>query len=153
MPIGIISRVWRKGSKIFSISLAAQIATAPILLYWFGFVSGWTLLLNVLFVPIISGVFALLLLLALLACVLPTTFGTVLLYVPSALWQALLLVFEIFDFSSFAWTRKLPLGSVLCYYGGGLFATDTWNISKRLKWTLILLCFLGFGVTMFALNA
>ena len=153
MPIGIFFRVWRKGSKIVSVSLAAQIATAPILLYWFGFVSGWTLLLNVLFVPIISGVFALLLLLVFLACVLPATFSTVLLYLPSTLWQALLLVFEIFDFSSFAWTRELPLGSVLCYYGGGLFATDIWNISKRLKWTLILLCFFGFGVTMFALNA
>jgi hypothetical protein len=88
-----------------------------------------------------------------LSCLLPTLASTTLLYVPSTLWQALLLFFEIFDFSTFAWTKSLSAGTVACYYGGWLFITDKWNISKRLKMVLIVLCFLGFGVTMFALNA
>jgi ComEC/Rec2-related protein len=152
-PIGISERIWRKASSLISVSLAAQAATAPILLHWFGFVSGWALLLNVLFVPIIGGIFSILLFLVVLSCLLPAAASKVLLYVPSTLWQTLLLVFEIFDFSSFAWTKSLSVGAIVCYYGGWLFATDKWNISKRLKRALIILCFLGFGVTMFALSA
>lgn len=151
-PVGIFTRLSRKAVALFSVSLAAQIATAPILLKNFGYVSGWSLLLNVLFVPLISVTFAFLLLLTLVACVLPITWSGAVLYLPSVLWQALLLVFEAFDFSTFAWTRAVSNGAVVTYYIGWLFTTDKWNISARLKWTLGIGCFLAFAVTMVALN-
>ncbi len=151
-PQSLFARLSRNIVSVLSVSLAAQIATAPILLKSFGYVSGWSLLLNVVFVPIISGIFAFLLVLVLFACVTPIAFSEGILYLPSALWQALLLVFEAFDFSTFAWTKELSDGAVVIYYVGWLFTTDKWNISARLKRALAIGCLVAFAVTMVALS-
>lgn len=143
-PPSVSERIFRRTLSAFCVSLSAQIATAPVLLQRFGYVSGWSLLLNVVFVPIVSGAFALLLILTLCACVLPTACSAVLLGVPSVLWQALLLVFEIFDFSAFAWTKPVSSGAVVAYYLGWCFATDKWNISAKTKRRLVLACFATF---------
>ncbi len=153
VPQSVFTRLSHNIFSVFSVSLAAQIATAPILLKSFGYVSGWSLLLNVLFVPIIGGIFAFLLVLVLLACVMPIALSEGLLYFPSVLWQALLLVFETFDFSTFAWTKEVSDGTVVIYYVGWLFTTDKWNISTRLKRALTIGCLVAFAVTMVALNA
>ncbi len=120
--------------SLFSVSFAAQIATAPILLQTFGYVSCWSLLLNLIFVPIISVGFSLLLLFVFIACVLPVSASKVILYLPSMLWSAVLLVFEACDFSSFMIRGfSLTAGGIVCYYLACAFVSDKWNVSKRFR--------------------
>ncbi len=151
-PPSVFRKCLRAATSALCVSLSAQIATMPILLQRFGFVSGWSLLLNVFFVPIVSGAFSFLLALTALASVLPSVCQTVLLHVPSVVWQGLLLVFEAFDFSTFALTTPFSVGSTVAYYGGCLFATDKWNIERRMKICLSSACFLVFVVTVVASN-
>ena len=142
----------RASISFASVSLAAQIATAPILLYSFGYLSLWGLLLNGIFVPFISGVFSILLVFVGVASVLPVAISSVLLYLPSVVWATALLVFEAFDFSTFMLTGNITIGSILCYYGGCLFLTDKWNMPKIYKRLFAMVCFLAFAITMYALN-
>ena len=136
-----------------SVSLAAQIATAPLQLYVFGYLSVWGLLLNGIFVPFISVVFSILLLFVLLSCIC-MPIAPILLYLPSVVWNGVLLLFEAIDFSKFVISGiKITIGSMLCYYGGWIFLTDKWNFNKKLKYLLAAVCFLGFVATMVALNA
>lgn len=135
-----------------SVSLAAQIATAPLQLYVFGYLSVWGLLLNGIFVPFISVVFSILLLFVLLSCIC-MPIAPILLYLPSVVWNGVLLLFEAIDFSKFVISGiKITIGSMLCYYGGWIFLTDKGNMPKAFKWGLALLCFITFGITMYALN-
>ena len=120
--------------SLLSVSFAAQIATTPILLQTFGYVSCWSLLLNLLFVPLISAGFSLLLLFVFIACALPVSAASVILYLPSMLWSAVLLVFEACDFSSFMIRGfSLTAGGVVCYYLACTFASDKWNVSGRIR--------------------
>lgn len=152
-PPEIPERIRRAVVSFLSVTLAAQIATAPILLQTYGFLSGWSLLLNALFVPLISAVFSLLLLFVAIACILPTSVSAILLYLPSVVWSALLLLFQIADFSTFALTGiTLSVGSELCYYGGWLFLSDKWNLSEKAKNAFATVCFAAFVVTVVALN-
>jgi len=153
MPEGVGARIRRACVSFLGASLAAQIATAPILLNAFGYLSGWALLLNCLFVPLISGLFATLLLFVAVACVLPTAFSTVILYLPSVVWSALLLLFYAVDFSTFVFTGvKISGVGSLYYYSGWQFLSDKWNISKKEKTVYALACFLTFVITVYALN-
>lgn len=56
-PLGLGERVKQAVASFLSVSLAAQIGTAPVLLASFGYVSLWSLLLNCLFVPLIGARF------------------------------------------------------------------------------------------------
>ena len=132
-----------------AVTLSAQVATAPILLYSFGFLSVWSVLLNCIFVPLISGLFACILALTLICCVLPISASVFILKVPSLLFSALLLAFQVLDFSKLAITGvPLGLGGFLGYYGACVFLTDKWNIHKGLKWTLAGVCALVFALTL-----
>ena len=132
-----------------AVTLSAQIATSPISLYHFGYLSVWSVFLNCLFVPIVSGVFAILLALVFIGCILPITASAVLLKVPSVVFSALLLVFEVVDFSSFAITGlQLGLGSFFGYYGVCIFLSDKWNVNKPLQYTLAGVCALVFALTL-----
>jgi len=149
LPPSIEERCVRSVASVFSASIAAQITTAPVSYLAFGYLSGWSILLNFFFIPLISGVFAFLLLFTVLACVFPISLAPYLLYVPSLLWNLLLLVFEIVDFSSFALTAvQLSGGNCVCYYGGLIFLTDKWNIPKKHSHRLSLVCFVGFLITL-----
>ena len=153
LPLTMGEKIWRFAASLFSASLAAQITTAPLQYMAFGYLSGWSLLLNLFFVPLISGVFALLLALVVAACLLPTVWSAYLLYVPKVLWNALLLLFEVADFSTFALTGiQLSGESCVCYYGGVSFLTDKWNISQRQRRALALSSFLAFIVILALLN-
>ncbi len=153
LPPSIEERCVRGVVSVFSASVAAQITTAPISYLAFGYLSGWSLLLNFFFVPLISGVFALLLLVSVLSCLFPIALAHYLLYVPALLWNLLLLVFEIVDFSTFAVTAmQLSGGNCVCYYGGLIFLTDKWNLSKKHSYTLSAVCFGGFLITLAMLN-
>ena len=151
-PPSFGERVQRRIVSFFAVSTSAQIFTAPILLSAFGYLSGLALLLNCIFVPLLSLCFSFLLLTAILACILPFLAG-ILLYLPSMLWNALVLVFEVVDFSRFCIAGiELSGGAVALYYCALLFLTDKWNLNSFLK----KVCFVGlcllFGVGMYGLN-
>ena len=134
LPPTLWEKMRRNFFSLLGVSLATQIATAPILLATFGYVSCWGLFLNLLFVPLISVAFSFLLLFVLVACVLPMSAASVILRLPSMLWSAILLVFEACDFSKFSvYGLRLPVGGVICYYLACTFASDKWNISKKFR--------------------
>ncbi|MBQ8295446.1 MAG: ComEC/Rec2 family competence protein [Clostridia bacterium] len=152
-PLTVLQRMVRSVVSFLSACFAAQIFTAPVLMIAFEYVSGWGLLLNCLFVPLISCAFAVLLLFVLAACLLPASLVAAWLYVPSVVWSVILLTFETVDFSSFMLSGfSLSGGSILSYYGGWQFLSDKWNVTNRQKWTLAMVCFLAFAITMYALN-
>ena len=153
LPLSVGERIFHTLSSLFSASLAAQIFTAPIQYMAFGYLSGWSLLLNFIFIPLISGIFAILLLLVFVACLLPLGWSVYLLYLPAMLFNGALLLFEVVDFSTFALTgMQLSSGSCVCYYGGVIFLTDKWNVSKKQWLMLSLTFFAGFAVILALLN-
>lgn len=152
LPPSIPARIYRACASFLATSIAAQIFTAPLLLIYFGYISGWALLLNCFFVPFIGVIFSLLLLLVGVACVLPM-FTKVFLYLPNLIWSAVLLLFELADFTKFSIegiSISAPL--VALYLTSTLFFTDKWNIKKSVRWILGGVCIFAFGVGMVALN-
>lgn len=152
-PLNVPQRIARAIVSFLSACLAAQLMTLPIQLSAFGYVSVWSLLLNCVFVPIISSVFAVLLAVTLLTCLLPTGLSALFLYAPSVIWSAVLLAFESFDFSSFAITGLTISNSAsVCYYAGMQFLSDKWNVGRKQKFCLAVFCFVAFGIAMVVLN-
>lgn len=153
LPLSVGERMYRGVSSFFSASFGAQIFTAPIMLQNFGYVSGWGMLLNCLFIPLVGAVFSVLLLLVALACLLPVEFAVIVLYIPNVVWSLLLLIFQTLDFSSFAISGlTLSFGSFIAYYFGWIFCTDKFNLKRSFSLTLAGVCLLTFIITMFALN-
>lgn len=153
LPLSVGERMHRAIASFLSASFGAQIFTAPVMLQAFGYVSGWGMLLNCLFIPLVSAVFAVLLLLVVLACLLPVEFAAIILYVPNVVWSLLLLHFQTMDFSSFAVSGlTLSVGGFLAYYFGWIFCTDKFNLRKSFSLVLAGACLLTFIITMFALN-
>ncbi|MBO5334807.1 MAG: ComEC/Rec2 family competence protein, partial [Clostridia bacterium] len=117
--------------------MAAQLATAPILYLSFGYFSVISLLLNCLFVPMITLGFSPLLVFALVGAFLPSSLLPIVFYLPNLLLGASTLLFHIFDFSSGV-IRELHLlpQSVICYYAALIFCTDKINFCKWQKRTV-----------------
>ena len=152
-PPSLGAQAVKKCVDFFSVTLSAQLATAPILLSAFGYLSGWGLLLNCIFVPVLSAIFSLLLLLCTVACILPLFFAKFVLSFPSALFTLLLLVFEIADFSKFCIQDvTLAKSAVVFYYLALLFITDKWNMAKPKKCVFALLCALLCAFVVFLTN-
>ena len=148
LPPSLWEEIRQATFSLLAVSLAAQITTAPVLLHTFGYVSCWAMLLNLIFVPLIGVAFSFLLLFVLAACVLPVSAAGVILYLPSVLWSALLLVFEIFDFSSFLLRGfTLSAGGVICYYLACTFASDKWNLSMRVRRICVWGLLMAFAIT------
>jgi hypothetical protein len=102
-------------------------------------------------VPFISGIFSILLMFVGVASFFPAV-SSIILYLPSVVWSAVLLLFEGVDFSSVMLSGiKISIGAAMCYYGGWLFLTDKWNISKRMRILLFGLLFLCFVFSCFFL--
>lgn len=152
-PPTLFEGAMRAVGSFLSVTLAAQIATTPLSLHIFGYVSVWTLLLNCTFVPVVSAAFSVLLAIAFLSCLLPVAASGVLLYVPSVVWSGLLLVFQTFDFSvGLLQTLTVPSGALWCYYGGCLFLTDKWNAGIRYKTVMASAFFALFAVLLVLVN-
>ena len=131
-PLTLFESARNSVLSFLAVTFSAQIATAPIQLICFGYISGWSLLLNCIFVPLITLAFSFLLTLVFIACILPLSFATVLLYLPNVIWTVLLLAFEIFDFSKFAITGVAMNGGGVCiYYLAWFLCTDKCNLSKK----------------------
>ena len=150
-PPTIPAMVFRACVSYFSVTLAAQIATAPLLLHAFGYLSVWSLVLNCLVVPLVSAAFPVLLLFAVAASVLPLTVAPVLLYVPNLVWSAFLLLFRVADFASLTPALfTLKASSFPPYYLAFTFLSDKWNMPRGLRYTLFAVLFGSFLVTGFA---
>ena len=153
LPIGVLGTARRKTISFVSVTLAAQLATSPLLLYYYGYLSGWTLLLNCLFVPIFTLAFSLFLLSAVLAFCLPFFAGGIL-YVSNVVWSLLLLIFQTSDFTSFALSGlKISALSMIPYYAACLFISDKFNLKRPWKIFLFFIAFCAFVACMVALNA
>ncbi len=153
LPPNVQESVWKWLVALISASLSAQMMTLPALMIHFGYISGWSMLLNFIFVPVIDGIFTILLLFTLLACVLPIATAPVLLYLPSLAWTMLTLIFEIADFSTFA-LKEVQVSALSCvfYYGGLTFATDKWDIPEKRKKVLLWVFSLFFVGTTCLIN-
>ena len=153
-PLSVLGRIKGRVISFLSVTLSAQTATAPILLNAFGYLSGWSLLLNCLFVPLVGAIFSTLLLFAVVASLLPIVCAKVILYVPSVCFSAVMLLFEAIDFSRFVIEGIfIPLGGILVYFAGLTFISDKWNISRKEKRILLFLCILAFLLTTYLANA
>ena len=153
MPPRLTTRAYRAVASFLSVSIGTQIFTAPLLLYYFGYVSGWALLLNCIFVPFISAVFSLLFLSVVVACLLPISCAGVLLYVPNVLWSLVTLLFETADFTNFALKGyQISVPVVILFILGVLFCTDKWNFKKGLRLAFAGVCICAFVIGMVALN-
>ncbi len=134
-PLNNWQRLARLVVGFLSVTIAAQIATTPIQIATFGYFSPWSLLLNCLFVPIISVAFSVLLAFVFMACCLPVACAKVVLFVPNVVWSTLLLAFESMVFS--AWNlASFPAWAFCAYYTSVAFCTGRWNIPK---WILAIL--------------
>ncbi len=154
LPLSLGEEAYRGVKALLSASLAAQIVTAPVLLLRFDYLSGWSLLLNFIFVPFTDGIFTILLVMVAVCCLLPTAFSKILLYLPSVVWSGAMLVFETVDFSSFALSGvQLSLLICVCYYGGVLFLSDKVNLKKEGRAWLALLFFAVCLAGMLSLNS
>lgn len=134
-------------------STAAQIATAPICLWAFGYLSGLAAILNWLFVPLVTATFSALLLLVLLASILPIGISAAVLYLPTLIWSGLLLVFQVIDFSKSSITSiNVAYGSMICYYLGIAFCSDKFNLTTKYRRIFAIVCFTAFVITVYALS-
>lgn len=153
LPPSLLELFRRKVGALISASLAAQITTAPILLSAFGYLSGWSLVLNFFFVPFISAVFAVLLALVFLASAMPIAFAPILLYAPNVVWSLVLLLFEAVDFSAFTLTGiRLVSASKLLYYSGLIVGTDKLNIPLAWRRGISAAFLLAFFACVCAIN-
>ncbi len=152
-PPTIRREIYEKCLHFFAVTLSAQIATAPILLGSFGYLSLWSLLLNCLFVPFVSATFSLLFSVTAIACVLPLFCSKFLLYLPSVIWSIALFVFETVDFSAFCIENvALSVGSVGLYYFALLFLTDKWNMGRKVRILLVNVLLTGAFFALFLAN-
>lgn len=152
-PLTIGKEFYNGIVSLLSASLATQIATAPVLLSVFGYLSGWATLLNFLFIPLVSGAFAILLLFAVVAAILPLSAAATVLFAPNALFSAVLLLFEVVDFSAFTLTGIVLSGAGnICYYAGCLFLTDKWNLDGKWKNFSATFMFAGALIAALAVN-
>jgi ComEC/Rec2-related protein len=134
--------------SFLSVTISAQIFTAPILLNAFGYLSVWSLLLNCIFVPLIGVVFSTLLLMVFITCLLPVAILEYVLFLPNVLLTAALLFFEIFDFTTVAITgARFSFSAFACYYLACSFATDKWNLPRGLRAVLCVICAVGCVLT------
>ncbi len=127
-----LARQWLgKVVAFFAVSLAAQIATAPVLCSAFGYLSAVSVLLNCIFVPIVSVGFAPLLILTAASLVLPQAVGAVLLYPVGVVASAMLLPFHLIRFSTgIIQSVSLSSPAVIAYYCAVLFSSDKINVRK-----------------------
>jgi hypothetical protein len=128
-PIG------RRG-KVFSflaVTVSAQLFTAPVLIDAYGYLSAWGLLLNAIFVPCVGLIFSLTLGFSALACLLPSSFAVVILWVPNLFWTLLLLTYQTLDFAVIFETVTLNGLATFCYYAFLIAFSGKFNLKEKEK--------------------
>ncbi len=150
-PIGYLQGVRGKLFSFFSVTLSAQLATAPVLYSAFGYLSIWGLLLNCLLVPCVGLIFPITIIFCATACLLPSALSGIVLFFPNILWTIVALIFQTIDFSFVLQGGAVSLGMVIGYYGALLVASDKFNLGfakKRIAFFAFALCFF-IGVFLF----
>ncbi len=130
-PLNNVQRLTRATVSFLSVTLAAQIATTPIQIAAFSYLSVYSLLLNCLFVPVISCAFSLLLAFTFLACILPMKWSFVVLYIPNVVWSGLLLPFEVYSFGAVE-IASVPFAATASYYTTAALCCGRWNVKKKM---------------------
>jgi len=148
-PLNVRQRVVRAVVSFLSVTVSAQLATLPIQIAAFKQISVWSLLLNVMFVPLIGALFSALLIFVFLACILPTAWCGVVLYLPNVVWSALFLPFEAYSFAAFS-ISVFPVWAMVAYYVSLSFCSGKWNLPKWIMATISSL-FLTVGIVIFIL--
>lgn len=145
--------LWEKTKIAFvgtaSVTLSAGLATAPALLHSFGYVSVAGVLLNLLFVPLVSALFGGLLALVVLSCAFAPIAG-VLLYVPNVVVSALLLPFETLSFVGSLSGLTFGAETAIAYFAALFVCSDKLNLTKTQR---LVLAILLFGGALFAFIA
>ena len=132
-PIGYSRGIRGKIFSFLSVTVSAQLATAPVLYSAFGYLSCWGLLLNCLLVPCVAMIFPITLAFCVVACLLPTVLSGVVLFFPNVLWTVIALVFQTLDFSFVLEGGATSLGVIIPYYGALLVLSDKFNLTPRRK--------------------
>lgn len=128
-----------KAVTFVSASLAAQVGTTPILYTAFGYLSVISLLMNCVFVPLITIGFAPILAAVVLSLLFPFLKGA-LLYVLDVIISLLMLPFHAIDFSGGILSSiSLGTATILCCYMAVMFASDKINVPKWQKWGTVVL--------------
>ena len=127
-PKSLGRRAVEKAVSFLSATLAAWLAVTPVSIAFFGYASAWSLLLNCLFVPLLSAFFVALLVVTALACILPFA-APVLYFLPSGVCSLVLFFFEMIAFGSAKAAYSWP--SATCYYLSLLTMTDKFAVKRR----------------------
>lgn len=122
----------KKISSALSVAFSAQMCTFPFLIDAFGYTSGLSLLLNLLFIPVISAVFSVLFAFTAAACVFPSA-AVWLLYLPSYLLRIAVLPITLVEFDvllicGFSFGGLTALWLLLCW-----LMTDKINLRPVLR--------------------
>ena len=110
-------------SDALGVAVSAQAAAFPILIDCFGYTSGFGLVLNLVFVPLVSAAYGVLFVFALLACILPFAAG-VLLFIPEYLlrvciFPVLALDFRFWLIGGFTFGGCMLLWYLICLFLSG----------------------------------
>lgn len=151
-PPTLYEQAKRSVISFLSVTVSAQTFTFPVLLLSFGYVSDAGLILNCLFVPLLSVAFCPLLAFVLVACLL-SAMETVVLFLPNIVLSSVLLFFQTWDFTA-AVTEGLTLsaGGVIVYYLGLLCCSDKCNVTKMQKLLSVGICAAAFLISCLAVN-
>ena len=134
--------------SFLSVTVSAQVSTAPILLNAFGYLSIWSLLLNGIFVPCVGVLFSLTMGFGALVCLLPSVLCEILLFLPNLIWTIFLLAFEVGSFSVAFENVTIGFLGFVCYATTLIILYDKLNLKKRDKILFSALLFIAFLVAV-----
>ena len=145
LPTPLMRQWLSKAAAFLAVSLSAQIATTPILYNSFGYFSVVSILLNCIFVPLISAGFAPLLAVTAVATCFSPTVSAVIMYLPDLALHVSVLPFHVWELSS-GILRGDPITAeaIILYYGAVFLASDKLNVPKWYRRALVLLYLLAF---------
>lgn len=130
--LGRIPHFPKRAASALGTAVSAQVCTFPILIDSFGYTSGIGLVLNLLFIPVISAVFSLLFLCTVLACVLPFA-ATWLLFVPKYFLSVAVLPILALDLKVLLLCGFSFGGCAAIWYLGIWLLTDKVNLKRWVK--------------------
>ena len=119
-------------------TIAAQLGTTPLGCMFFGYASWISAFVNLLLMPIIAVLFAILFVCVILAWI--TTLSGVFLFVPDALIGIMKDFFGGVDYAYFTVSERIPAISTAIYFAGMLFSADMINISWKIKLPVFAAC-------------
>ncbi len=148
-----IKRLFRrlpdKIASALSVSLSAQIATAPALLSYFGYVSGAGLLLNVIVLPVLSVLYVIIFAGVAFSAALPPAAGAIIPFVTKPLDLLINLAVES-NFEKAVISGFGGMWSVPYFAAVALFASDKINMKIKARLSLVALTLCAFTVNCVA---